>query len=135
MAIESACGSRVWTRRVFRVAVTGEAVLALGQAVLAGGFLTGYYPLLALHRENATITGIGAIVATLVAVLQWRPGRGPGWPVFACAGLFGAEALQIALGYTRLLVVHVPLGVSIISGTVLLTVWAWRSAGAREPVA
>lgn len=106
--------------------MTCEALFAFAQAVLAGGFLAGHYPLLALHQQNATFTGVTAVVMTLVAVLQWRPGRGPLWPVFACAGLFAAEATQIVLGYARVLAIHVPLGVSIVAAIVLLLVWAWK---------
>jgi uncharacterized membrane protein YozB (DUF420 family) len=41
-------------------------------------------------------------------------------------GLIGLIAGQIALGFARLLTVHIPLGVAIIVLAVLLTVWAWR---------
>lgn len=118
--------TRPWARWVFRVAVTCEALFAFAQAVLAGGFLAGHYQLLALHKENATVTGVAAVVMTLVAVAQWRPGRGPLGPVFVSAGLFAAEAAQIVLGYARVLAIHIPLGVSIIAAIVLLLVWAWR---------
>jgi len=118
--------TRPWARWVFRVAVTCEALFAFAQAVLAGGFLAGHYQLLALHKENATFTGVAAVVMTLVAVVQWRPGRGPLWPVFVSAALFAAEAVQIVLGYARVLIIHIPLGVSIIAAIVLLLVWAWK---------
>jgi hypothetical protein len=119
-------GRRRWVHLLFRTVVTVEAVLALGQAVLAGRFLSGHYDALALHAANARATAITAIVQTGAAILVWRPGRGPAWPVFASAALFGAEAAQIALGYARVLTVHVPLGVSIIASVGLLLVWAWR---------
>ena len=41
-------------------------------------------------------------------------------------GLFGLIALQIMLGFARVLTVHVPLGVAIILLAVLLVIWAWR---------
>lgn len=75
-----------------------------------------------MHRTNATVTGVAAVVMTLIAVLVWRPGRGPWWPAPVSAGLFGVEALQIVLGYARTLAVHVPLGVAIITALVLLSV-------------
>jgi hypothetical protein len=117
-----------WARWVFRVTASVEVLLALGQPVLAGGFLSGHYPMLAMHQANASATGITAIVMTAAGVLLWRPGRGPGWPALASAALFGLEALQIVLGYGKVLAVHIPLGVSIIAGLVLLVVWAWRPA-------
>lgn len=117
-----------WARWVFRVAASVEVLLALGQPVLAGGFLSGHYSMLAMHQANASATGITAIVMTGAGVLLWRPGRGPGWPALASAALFGLEALQILLGYGKVLAVHIPLGVSIIACLVLLVVWAWRPA-------
>jgi hypothetical protein len=118
---------------VFRVTASVEVLIALGQPVLAGGFLSGHYALLAWHATNATATGLTAIAMTAAGVLLWRPGRGPLWPAVASAALFGLEALQIVLGYTRVLAVHIPLGVAIIGCLALLTVWAWRPATPPEP--
>ena len=53
--------TRVWPKWLFRAAITCEAVFAFAQAVLAGGFLAGHYDFLAMHKENATITGITGI--------------------------------------------------------------------------
>jgi hypothetical protein len=123
--------AHAWPKWLFRVSITCEAVFAFAQAVLAGGFLAGHYDFLSMHKENATITGITGIVVILTAVLQWKPGGGPGWPIAVSAALFAAEAGQIIMGYARVLVVHVPLGVLIIVGIVKLLTWAWR-APARE---
>src|SRR4051794_7302935 len=117
-----------WPRWVFRVVVSVEAALAVGQPVLAGGFLSGHYPMLAWHAANATATGLTAIAMIAAGVLLWRPGRGPLWPALASAALFGLEAVQIVLGYGRVLAVHLPLGVTIIACLALLLAWAWRPA-------
>lgn len=115
-----------WTHWPFRVVVTTATVLLVDQSVLAGQFLSGTFTALQTHRENATAAGIAVLAAALAAIpIRW-PGRGPLWPALACLGLFGLVALQIAVGFARLLTVHVPLGVSIIALAVLLTVWAWR---------
>ena len=116
-----------WTRWPFRVAISLATVLLFDQPVFAGQFLGGSYGALHTHRENATYSGIAVLVATLTAVLLRWPGRGPWWPMPACLGLFGLIALQIVLGFSRALTVHIPLGVGIIVAAVLLTVWAWRS--------
>lgn len=118
---------------LFRTVVTCEAALALGQAVLAGSFLSGHYGALDLHALNATATGLTAVAQTVAALLLWRPGGGPGWPAAATAVLFGAEAGQIAMGYRRVLAVHVPLGVAIVACTLLMLVWAWRPAAVPGP--
>lgn len=117
---------RPWTLALFRAVVTCEAALALGQAVLAGSFLSGHYQALDLHALNATATGLTAVAQIVAALLLWRLGGGPSWPFLAGIALFGAEAGQIAMGYARVLAVHVPLGVAIIACTFLMLVWAWR---------
>lgn len=95
------------------------------QAVFAGQFLSGTYDALLTHRENATFAGLAVIVSTVAAVLVRVPGRGPWWPIAASAGIFGLVALQIVLGFARVIGAHVPLGVMTILLAVSLAVWAW----------
>jgi len=110
----------------FRVTMTVAAVLLFNQAIFAGRMLSGSFPALHTHRENATVAGIAVLAAAGCAVpIRW-PGRGPLWPALAGLGLFLLVALQILLGFSRVLVVHVPLGVSIILLGALLTIWSWR---------
>lgn len=119
-------GAGRWTYLPFRVIVTAAALLLFDQAVFAGQFLAGTFGSLQTHRENATVAGIVTLGAAIAAVPVRWPGKGPIWPIFACLGLFGVIALQIALGFARILAVHVPLGVSIILLTTLLAIRAWR---------
>lgn len=101
-------------------------VLLVDQPIYAGQFLSGTFSALHTHRENATAAGIAVLVAAVAAVpIRW-PGRGPLWPLLASLGLFVLIGGQIAIGFLRLLTVHIPLGVAIIVLAVLLTVWAWR---------
>ncbi|MFJ8025724.1 hypothetical protein [Streptomyces sp. NPDC096311] len=115
-----------WPRLLFRIVITGEALLALDQAALAGGFLSGNYSALGMHAAGAAATALAAVLLTITAVLLWRPGRGPGWPAVASAVLFTAEGVEIGLGYGRVLALHVPLGTAIIASALLMLVWAWR---------
>jgi hypothetical protein len=112
-------------RIVFRVCCTVTAVLMFDQAVFAGQFLGGSFGALQTHRSNATVAGI-AVLVTAAAGLVVRLRGGPGWPALACLGLFGLTAVQILLGFRRVLTVHIPLGVAIIGLTIWLTVWSWR---------
>ncbi len=114
-----------WTTWVFRLVSTAAAVLLFDQAVFAGRFLSGDYPALHLHRENATFAGVAMLFVLAAAILVWRPGRGPWWPIAACGGLFGLIAAQIALGFAQVLAIHIPLGVSIILLSAALAVWGW----------
>jgi hypothetical protein len=126
----------MWIHWPFRVAISLATTLLALQAVFAGQFLDGTYDALRLHRENATVAGIVVLVAAAAAVPIWRPGRGPLWPVLASLGLFALIAAQIAIGFARLIAVHVPLGITIIGLALRLTWYAWRhpSAAAAEAV-
>jgi hypothetical protein len=123
-------------RWVFCALITVHALDAFAQAVLAGGFLNGTYSMLGLHRDN----GIGLVLLGYlqigVAIAYWRPGGGPAWPLWVCLGISVAETVQYFLGLGRLIGIHVPLGVAIIVGAVMLAQWAWRDTfGRRRPLA
>lgn len=115
-----------WPGWAFRLTSTVAAVMLFDQAVFAGQFLSGTYDSLLVHRENATYAGISVIAAAVSAALVIRPGRGPWLPLVACLGIFGLVALQIVLGFSRAIAVHVPLGVLTIFGAAALAAWAWR---------
>lgn len=53
------------------------------------------------------------LVSLVVAILWWRPGRGPAWPIGVTAISLVSIGVQIAVGFANLLQVHIPLGVSI----------------------
>lgn len=120
-------GGPRWALWVFRGTATLAAVMLFDQAIFAGQFLAGTYDALLVHRENATFAGISVVVSAIGAVLLRWPGRGPWWPIAACLGLFGLIALQIVVGFARILALHVPLGVAIVVLSAALAVWAWRT--------
>jgi hypothetical protein len=112
--------------RPLRAIVLLHAVLVLTQAALAGQFLAGHGAWLRVHETNAGIIQLVGLVQLVVAVLLWRPGRGPGWPALASLALLVAEEFQIGFGYARVLALHVPLGVAIFGLTVALLVGTGR---------
>jgi hypothetical protein len=113
-------------RGALRAVTTVHAATLFTQAVLAGRFLSGDYDMLTAHAVNANVIVAVGLVQVVVAVLYWRPGRGPGWPAAVSAVLLVAEAGQAVLGYQRSLGVHVPLGVTLITAGLLLLVQVWR---------
>jgi hypothetical protein len=112
---------------VFRILTTVLAVDAYLQAVLAGRFLSGDFGMLYAHRVNATDgVAILSFVLVAVSVVAWRTRVVPGRVVVYATALSGAIALQILMGFDRVLGVHIPLGVAIIALSTTLAVWAWR---------
>ncbi|MFE7712546.1 hypothetical protein ACFU6I_43995 [Streptomyces sp. NPDC057486] len=114
------------SRGALRAVTTVHAATLFTQAVLAGRFLSGDYDMLTAHAVNANVVVAVGLVQVVVAVLYWRPGRGPGWPAAVSVVLLVAEAAQAVLGYRRTLGVHVPLGVTLIASGLLLLIQVWR---------
>jgi hypothetical protein len=109
----------LWVLRVVAVLVT---LLVLLQPLFAGLYLSGSYDMLRGHEVNAlvlSLVGLGQLVA---AIVFWAR-RGRGWPALLALVLVVAEQVQTGFGYARLLGVHIPLGVAIVVGQVLLTAW------------
>jgi hypothetical protein len=108
--------------RAMRVVLWLLAVSLLAQVIFAGLFLDGHDAWRNWHAANGMVLlPLLALVQVVLAVLVWRPGRGPSWPAIASVGLLVAVVLQNVIGQAGLLAVHVPLGVAIVGlvGTVL----------------
>jgi hypothetical protein len=99
--------------RAMRLVLWPLAVSVLAQAIFAGLFLDGHDAWRDWHAANGMVLlPLLALVQVVLAVLVWRPGRGPSWPAIASVGLLVAILLQIAMGQAGQLTVHVPLGVA-----------------------
>lgn len=112
----------VWS---LRLTVTAHLVSVLAQAVLAGLFVTGDVDLLRMHNINGAVASTLATLQFVAAILLWRPGRGPAWPVWPSLLLTLLEGVQHTTGYSRSLDLHIPLGMLIFGIASVLTVWAW----------
>ena len=122
----------VW---LLRATATVLAGLALLQPVLAGWYLSGDYDALGVHDSNAGFIALAVMGMLVAALLYWLPGRGRGWPVLVPVVLFGALVFQFGAGYNRDLWLHIPLGVGIVTVSVLFGWWTWSPAArqARRP--
>ena len=107
-------GVRVTALRVLRGTVVLAGVLAFGQPVLAGGFLQGHYPLLRAHEIAAMILATVVLVSLVAALLAWRPGGAPGVLPRDQLITLVVIAVQMVLGFSRELIIHVPLGVGVL---------------------
>jgi hypothetical protein len=120
------------TLQVLRLVAVLHSLAFLGQPVFAGGYLMGDVDALALHDANAfLITGLDVIQLICAIVFFWK-GRGRAWPIWASLAIALAVEVQVGMGYERLLLVHLPLGVSLTVGQILTTVWLFRAAAATS---
>lgn len=123
------------TLTALRVVAVLHALSAIVQPMLAGIYLGGEVDAIDVHGINAHVVSGLAVIQLIVAIaFAWR-GRGRRWPLYCSLGLVLAEQVQVGLGFEGVVAVHIPLGVSIISLQVLLTVWLFRAAArsARPP--
>jgi hypothetical protein len=111
---------------VLRWVITLHAVTAFAQSVLAGAFLDGHFAVLRLHRLNAYWGVVGLSYLQVVLALLYRRRGGPRWVALVSIGIAVAESVEVMLGLGRVIGLHVPLGVAIITATFWLAVWAWR---------
>jgi hypothetical protein len=116
------------TLQVLRLLAVLHSLAAIVQPALAGSYLGGEVDAMAIHALNAhVVTGLGVFQLIAAIVFVWR-GRGRSWPLYATLGLVLAVQAQVGLGFEGLVSLHIPLGVSIISMQLLLTVWLFRAA-------
>ncbi|MET8778438.1 hypothetical protein ABZV58_25835 [Nocardia sp. NPDC004654] len=123
---ESLATPAFWPLALFRAVTAAQAALVLSQAFLAGEFLSGHFEALAAHGRNGGLVALAMVVQTVAAILLWRRGSGPSWPVRTSLVQIVFAGALIPLGEQRILAVHVPLAVGLAIGTALMTVWAWR---------
>ena len=117
---------------LLRVSAALVAALVLAQSVLAGLFVTGDVGMLSLHSATASLLAALAFLQVVAAVLVWRPGRGPAWPIWASVMFFLLIEAQSAAGYARALALHIPMGVLMFGLSVALLSRAWSVRRARS---
>ena len=127
---------RRWPWLLLRVMLCLLTVDVLAQAVLAGRFLSGDFASLTAHEFNGSkIAGSLAFALIVVATVAWRAGGGPGWLVLVTIVLTAAVSGQIVLGFSHVLGLHIPLGVTIIGLTGWLAVWVCTHEPTDRPFA
>ena len=124
----------VITLWLLRVALTVHLLAVLAQPVLAGLFLTGDVDAIEVHGAVAIAIELLTTIIVGITIGYVTVGRGRLWTLAAIVGLFLLEGFQIGVGYARALQFHVPTGVVVVVGSVLLAAWAWTpSAGRPRP--
>jgi hypothetical protein len=117
--------------QVLRVVAVLHSLAFLAQPVFAGGYLMGDVDSLGTHRINASIVTALDAAQLICAVVYFWGGRGRAWPIWASLAVALAVEVQVGMGFERLLVVHLPLGVALTVGQIVLTMWLFRAAAAQ----
>lgn len=114
-----------WAAWPFRVLVLLNAVLVFFQPVTAGLFVTGEVGMLGMHSAGHIFISLALMLQIVAAILVWRPGRGPSWPIWTTVGMFFLVGMQAGFGYARMLSLHIPLGVLTFGLAVAMLIAAW----------
>jgi hypothetical protein len=107
------------------------AVLVVLQPILAGGFLSGHYDLLRMHRITGFTMFAVALVQAVVVVFLVRRG-GPRSLLSPGLMLPALVAAQAMLGIFRILALHIPLGVMMVIGITQMARNVWRAPATAE---
>lgn len=114
-----------------RLFALAHAACAVAQPITIGQYLSGRFQFLELHSLFGHLVQIAVLLLGLFALL-YAIGGGRIWVPILAAPLFFVEGIQIGMGYARLLGVHVPLGVGLVTLSILLAVAAFLPSVARD---
>ena len=103
-----------------RVVAVLHALSFLLQPVMAGFFLSGQDQAIDMHATNAMILAALCLALTALAFAAWRRGLVPRAVFTTAAGLLVAEMVEITVGFSHIMWLHVPLGVIMMGGLATL---------------
>lgn len=122
-------GSPAPILRATRVVVVVHLLLVLVQAAFAGQFLGGYGAALRWHELNGTVVIMSvALGQCILGAICWRRKLLPAGFFLGSVALYVSEGAQIGFGFNRRLALHVPLGVAIFGGVLILALLAFKKA-------
>ncbi|SDP62251.1 hypothetical protein SAMN04489867_3179 [Pedococcus dokdonensis] len=121
------------TLRLLQAILVVHAIAVVTQPLMAGLYLSGDVDAMNnVHSPIGSSLWLISVIQLAIALLYWGFGGGQIYPAGATVVLFVAEFLQMFLGQARLMKMHLPLGVTIVTSVFVFTVWSFTTA-AREP--
>ena len=111
--------------RVLRVVAVLHAVAICVQPIAIGIYLNGSTNGLKIHEPVGLTLAFLGLGQLIVAIVYWRRGGRLLAPVIALL-ITSLESVQIGMGYSKQLAVHIPLGVVLIGTAVCFAAWICR---------
>lgn len=121
----------VVTLVLLRVFAVLHVFFAIMQPITIGQYLSGSFGMLAMHSVFGHLLSVATFLLAIVALLYAIAG-GRVWILIATAPLFFVEGFQVGMGYARLLGIHVPLGVGLVTLAVLLAIAVFLPSAGRD---
>jgi hypothetical protein len=116
---------------LLRAVLTVHVVAVLSQPVWAGMFLTGDIDAITVHGTIGSVLAAWDLVLIGTAITYAIAVRGRLWVPLVAVAMFLLVGFQIGFGYARELQWHVPLGVAIVTASLLAGFWVWTPSAAR----
>jgi hypothetical protein len=113
-----------------RVLAVLHAAILIGQPLSIGQYLGGLYTWLGIHSAGATAVVLISFLLAVTSIGYALTGGRIVVPI-VCWLLLFAEIVQTGMGYARVLAVHIPLGVFVVTAGVLVAVWSLSRAARR----
>ncbi|MFX4286312.1 hypothetical protein ACQBJO_16915 [Janibacter sp. G349] len=117
---------------ITRLVMLPQAIAFVLQPISIGSFLQGTWAALDVHLVTGGILVLVTWVTGACGLALGVVGR-HWWLVAASLALGFLTTAQVALGSTRVLVLHVPLGVALVALALWLAVWPWTRAAKGAP--
>jgi hypothetical protein len=116
---------------VLRVTAGLHAVVICLEPVFAGIYLNGSPGGMRMHEPTGLAIVFLGFAQLLIATIWWRAGGR--WQAAAVSLLILAgEVVQVAMGYSRQLAIHIPLGIALVAGAVAAALWINRQRASRR---
>lgn len=117
------------SRWSLRILLSLVALTAGLQPISIGQYLDGRYSLLEMHSVGAAV--VEQLGLLLIPIVIWYVlAGGRAWLLITLL-LAVAIEVQAVMGYTRILAVHIPLGVAVVGGAIGFAIWSWTPSSGR----
>jgi hypothetical protein len=116
---------------LLRAVLTVHVLAVLSQPIWAGLFLTGDIDAITAHGTIGSVLAAWDLLLIVVAIGYALAARARLWVPIAAVAMFLLVGFQIGFGYARELQWHIPLGVVIVTASLLAGFWVWTPSAAR----